>query len=107
MVTIEEGADEKIGPHAFAVIVQEEAFFTREEITSHLERNGIDTRTLFSSMPTQCPGFQFLGYKLGDFPNAEYIGNNGFHIGVHQDLNKTHLEYFLDCIETFLAAKRA
>lgn len=107
MVTIEEGADEKIGPHAFPVIVQEEAFFTREEITSHLERNGIDTRTLFSSMPTQCPGFQFLGYKLGDFPNAEYIGNNGFHVGVHQDLNKTHLEYFLDCIETFLAVKSA
>lgn len=102
MVTIEEGADEEIGPHAFPVIIREGAQFTREEMTDYLERNGIETRTLFSSMPTQCPGFKFLGYKLGDFPNAEYIGDNGFHIGIHQDLGRKHLDYFLDCVETFL-----
>jgi len=102
LVTIEEGADEKIGPHAFPVIVQEEVRFTREELVDYLERKGIETRTLFASMPTQCPGFKFLEYKLGDFPNAEYIGDNGFHIGIHQDLSKEHLDYFLDCVSRFL-----
>lgn len=102
MVTIEEGADEEIGPHAFPVIIRRGAPFTREEMTDYLERNGIETRTLFSSMPTQCPGFKFLGYKLGNFPNAEYIGDNGFHIGIHQDLGRKHLDYFLDCVEVFL-----
>lgn len=102
LITVKEGVDEKIGPHAFPVIVQEEATFTREELTDHLEKNGIETRTLFSSMPTQCPGFKFLGYRLGDFPNAEYIGNGGFHIGVHQDLTKRHLDYFLECVADFL-----
>lgn len=102
LVTIEENDDEKIGPHAFPVIIQEAARFTREKLVDYLERNGIETRTLFSSMPTQCPGFKFLGYKLGDFPNAEYIGNNGFHIGIHQDVEKEHLDYFLSTLETFL-----
>jgi len=102
LVSIDEKSYERIGPHAFPVIVQEEAGFSRDEIVSYLEKNGVETRTLFSSMPTQCVGFKYLGYKKGDFPNAEYIGNNGFHIGVHQDLEKKHLDYFLDRIAKFL-----
>ncbi len=104
LVTIEEGPNEKIGPHAFPVIIQKGAPFTRDALTHYLESRGVETRTLFSSMPTQCPGFKYLGYRLGDFPNAEFIGNNGLHVGVHQDLGKKELDYFLNCIEGFLAS---
>jgi len=58
---------------------------------------------LFLSMPTQCPGFEFLGYELGEFPNAEYMGNNGLHIGVHQEINKEHIDYIIKTIEDFLS----
>jgi len=102
LATVEEEPHEKIGPHAFPVIVQESAGFSRDEIVGYLEKNGVETRTLFSSMPTQCRGFKYLGFKVGDFPNAEYIGNNGFHVGVHQDLTKRELDYFLCCIAKFL-----
>lgn len=104
--TIEEEPYEKIGPHAFPVIVKEDAGFTRDQIVDYLEKNGVETRTLFSSMPTQCDGFKYLGYRKGDFPNAEYIGNNGFHVGVHQDLRKKELDYFIYCIENFLKGIR-
>ena len=100
--TIHEQKDEKIGPHAFPMIVKEGAPFSRDQLVDYLDKNGIDTRDLFTSMPTQCPGFFFLGYKLGDFPNAEYIGNNGLHIGVHQDLNNEHIDYLVDTVERFL-----
>lgn len=103
LTTIEEERYERIGPHAFPIIVQEKAGFTRDKIVNYLEKNGIETRALFSSMPTQCAGFKYLGYEKGDFPNAEYIGDNGFHIGIHQDLNKWHLDYFLGCVSKFLA----
>jgi dTDP-4-amino-4,6-dideoxygalactose transaminase len=53
-------------------------------------------------MPTQCPGFKFLGYKLGQFPNTEYIGHNGLHIGVHQDIGPKEVDYFLDKVGEFL-----
>jgi len=102
LLSIEEDACEKIGPHAFPIIIQEHSDFKREEFVAFLEKKGVDTRTLFSSIPTQCAGFRFLGYKLGDFPNAEYIGNNGIHIGVHQDLDKLHLDYFIDVVDKFL-----
>jgi dTDP-4-amino-4,6-dideoxygalactose transaminase len=53
-------------------------------------------------MPTQCHGFGFLNYKIGDFPNAEYIGNNGLHIGVHQDIGEEEMQYIMDTLANFL-----
>lgn len=102
LFTIKEEKREIIGPHAFPVILGKDAKFTRDQLVDYLSKHGIDSRNLFLSMPTQCPGFQFLGYKLGQFPNAEYVGNNGFHIGVHQDLEKEHLDYFITKIGAFL-----
>ncbi|MFA7677596.1 MAG: DegT/DnrJ/EryC1/StrS family aminotransferase, partial [Candidatus Omnitrophota bacterium] len=104
--TIKQEPFELIGPHAFPVILSQEAGFSREEFVGFLEARGIDTRTLFSSIPTQCDGFKFLGHKLGDFPNAEYIGERAIHIGVHQDLEKQHLDYFLDVVDEFLKGKK-
>jgi len=103
LTTIGEEKDEEIGPHAFPIIIQEKAPFKRNQLVDYLEKNGIETRSLFSSMPTQCKGFSFLRYKLGDFPNAEYIGNNGIHIGVHQDLGEEHIDYFIEIVDKFLA----
>ena len=100
--TIEEEPTEKIGPHAIPIIVQEEAAFTRAELADYLEKHGIETRTLFASMPTQCAGFAFLGYEEGRFPNAEYIGENGIHIGVHQDLGIEEMDYILEMLEEVL-----
>ncbi len=102
ITTIHEEKDEKIGPHAFPMIIKEGVGFARNQLADYLEKNGIETRDLFASMPTQCHGFRFLKYKLGDFPNAEYIGNNGLHIGVHQDLGDEHIDYFIQTLEKFL-----
>ena len=100
--TIKEESHEKIGPHAIPIIINEEAPFTRAQLTQYLEKNGIETRTLFVSMPTQCPGFEYLGYKLGQFPNAEYIGHHGIHIGVHQDVGIEEMEYVLNSLYDFI-----
>jgi dTDP-4-amino-4,6-dideoxygalactose transaminase len=101
--TIEKKPYEEIGPHAFPVIIGQEARFKRNQLMDYLGKKEIDTRTLFSSMPTQCTGFNFLGYKIGDFPNAEYIGENGIHIGVHQEMGRRECDYFIQAVEEFLA----
>lgn len=103
--TIKEEEWEQIGPHAIPVIIQEGAPFTRVELSQYLEYNGIETRTLFNSMPTQCQGFTYLGYKLGDFPNAEYIGNNAIHIGCHQDVGIDEMDFVLETISDFISSK--
>jgi dTDP-4-amino-4,6-dideoxygalactose transaminase len=39
---------------------------------------------------------------MGDFANAEYIGENGLHIGVHQDIGEEEIEYVMNTIAEFL-----
>jgi dTDP-4-amino-4,6-dideoxygalactose transaminase len=102
LATIQEEPHEKIGPHAIPIVIQEEASFSRAELTHYLEINGIETRTLFASMPTQCTGFAWLGWREGQFPNAEYLGKKGIHIGVHQDLGLEEMDFVLQTLERFL-----
>lgn len=102
IVSIEKEPYEEIGPHALPMIIQEGSRFTRKQLVAHLEKSGIDTRDLFTSIPTQCRGFEFTGHKQGDFPNAEYIGENGIHIGVHQDLGMAECDYIIKTLEEFL-----
>lgn len=103
--SIEEAPHEKLGPHAFPITLKEDVGFTRDEFVEYIEEAGIDSRNLFYSMPTQCPGYKFLGYTLGDFPNAEYFGHHGLHIGVHQDLETEDLDFVIDTIDAFLRAR--
>ena len=107
LASIREDPGERIGPHAIPIVVQEAASFTRNELTAYLEGHGIETRTLFASMPTQCKGFAYLGYELGQFPNAEYIGEHGLHIGVHQDLELEQMDYVIDTLERFLESHQS
>jgi len=100
--TIEEGENEKLSPHAFPFILKERCKFKRDQLVWYLNENGIDTRDLFSSIPTQTPGYKFLGYKEGEFPVSEYIGNNGIHIGVHQDIKDEDIEYIKGVMKKFL-----
>jgi dTDP-4-amino-4,6-dideoxygalactose transaminase len=102
LLTFEELSHEKIGPHAFPFVVREDAPFSRDDLMLFLEHNGIDARTLFSSIPTQCRGYEIFGYKTGDFPNAEYVGKNGIHVGVHQDVGKDDLDWLLDRMDEFI-----
>lgn len=106
LATIAKEPHEEIGPHALPVIIQESAGFTRRQFVRCLEKGGIDTRTLFSSMPTQCAGFSYLDHKLGDFPNAEYIGEQGIHIGVHQDIGRRECDYILNLISDFISRSK-
>ncbi len=104
ITTFRQESHEEIGPHGFPMILKRDAPFSRNEFVLYLEKKGVDTRDLFSSMPTQCAGFEFLGKKTGDFPHAEFIGTHGLHIGVHQDLTPDHISYFIDTVEQFLSS---
>ncbi len=102
LATIKEQPDERIGPHAIPIIVGRAAGFSRNDLMQYLEENGIETRTLFEAMPTQCASFKFCGHRPGDFPHAEYAGGNGLHVGVHDGLGLDEMQYLLDVLEKFI-----
>ncbi len=104
-IFIKEESHEKIGPHAFSIIVKEDAGFTKDEFVEYFDKNGVDSRNLFYSIPTQCPSYSFLGHKLGDFPEAEFCSDNGTHIGIHQDIELSQLDYVDQVVASFLRSK--
>ena len=75
---------EVISPHAFSLVMREDVQAQGSHLSSFLSENGIQVKTLFGSLATQHKVFDFLGYRLGDFPEAEYVGQKGLHFGCHQ-----------------------
>jgi dTDP-4-amino-4,6-dideoxygalactose transaminase len=104
-ITLKEEAHEKLGPHAFSIILREGLPFGKDEFVSYIESQGVDSRNLFYSMPTQCPSYAFLGHRIGDFPQAEYCSDQGTHIGIHQDIEISQLDYAAEVVEAYLRRK--
>jgi len=104
-ITIKEEDHEKIGPHAFSIILRENVGFTKDEFVNYIENAGVDSRNLFYSIPTQCPNYSFLGKKLGDFPESEYCSDHGTHIGIHQSIELEDLDYVEQVVQKFIKSK--
>jgi len=83
---------EIVCPHAFSLTLKNPKF-NYLKLYSYLEEKGIQCKRNFGSMPTQHKAFDFLGHKLGDFPESEYVGDNGLHFGIHQYLSREDLDY--------------
>jgi len=102
---LKEESHEILGPHAFSIILKPGVNFTKDEFVTYLEKQGVDSRNLFYSIPTQTQSYQFMGHKLGDFPQSEYCSDHGTHIGCHQDVGIEQMEYVVQVVEAFLKSK--
>lgn len=83
----------------FPIVLKNE---TKEKLVNFLENKGIETRDM---MPiTNQPVYKTLfSIKEDDFPVAEWINENGFYIGCHQDLIKEDLDYIVDVFHKFFS----
>ena len=100
LILYPDGPGEVTCPHAFPLVLRDAAQ-SMEGLYHHLERRGIQCKTLFGSLPTQHRAFAFLGHRLGQFPVAERIGQTGLHFGVHQYLTDDDIAYAADCVKAF------
>jgi len=91
---------EVICPHAFPIVLKDPKY-NYTKFYKYLESKSIQCKTLFSSLPTQHRAFEFMNYKKGDFPGAEYIGDNGLHFGIHQYLTDDDLKYISDTLKNY------
>lgn len=85
-------------PHGFSLTVKPGVKINVNDLKKAFDDAGIDWKRNFGAMPTQHCCFSYLGHKLGDFPKAEYIGDNGVHIGVHYYLTQEDLEKIVTTI---------
>jgi len=97
---IKEEPHEIVCPHAFPLILKDEKYDCKK-LYKFLESKEIQCKTLFGSLPTMHKAFEFLGYKSGDFPVAEYVGKNGLHFGIHQYLTDQDITYISDVLHGY------
>lgn len=95
-----EGKDEVVCPHGFSVTVKDPKY-NLPALSRFLEENSIKCKRNFGSMPTQHKAFEFLGHKMGEFPEAEYVGDNGLHFGIHQYLKDEDIGYISDKLHEY------
>ncbi len=97
----DQNQDELISPLVYPILIRPSAPFSRKKLTRFLEDKGIETRPMFGSIPTQQPAYNYLGFKLGDFPNSELVGASGFYIGVHQNLIQEDIDWVINVFGDF------
>ncbi|MBI4354267.1 MAG: DegT/DnrJ/EryC1/StrS family aminotransferase [Candidatus Omnitrophica bacterium] len=102
LILYPDGPGEVICPHAFPLVLRD-ASRSIEGLYEHLEGRGIQCKTLFGSLPTQHRALAFLGYRLGQFPVAERIGETGLHFGVHQYLTDDDIAYAAESVASYFA----
>ena len=106
-------------PFGFALTVRDNAKFTREEITSFLEKNNIQTRTVFAGNMLRQPAFADAKVKLrignspllisknltdeqySRLPNTEIIMHRTFWVGVYPWMTEEMVDFMIDKIREF------
>tara|TARA_R110002012_G_C11658971_1_gene612045 strand:+ start:2110 stop:3252 length:1143 start_codon:yes stop_codon:yes gene_type:complete len=90
----------EVCPHGFSIVLKD-AKYDISKLCSILDDHNIHWKRNFGCTPTQHKAHEFLGYKLGDFPEAEFVGDNGIHVGVHQYLSKDDLDRMVEAFTEF------
>ncbi|OPY81369.1 MAG: DegT/DnrJ/EryC1/StrS aminotransferase family protein [Syntrophorhabdus sp. PtaU1.Bin153] len=90
----------------FLISIRPGAGFTRNDLTGHLEQNGIETRNLFSGNLTRQPAYiNIRKRQVGELTNTDFVMNNTFFVGVFPGLDAPRIEYMLDCFDKFFRAR--
>lgn len=85
------------GKHVFHLFILQSE--DREEIESKLKEKGIATGTYYKVPMHLQKAFNDLGYKKGDFPNAEYLSERTFAIPLFPEMNDEEREYIINSIK--------
>ena len=79
---------------------------SREEIVGYLEDHKVATRLLFAGNLLRQPAYQGINCRvIGDLPQADFIMNNVFWIGVFPGLDQPRLDYMIETLHAALRAK--
>lgn len=89
------------GPNWLALpLTLKDAPFTRFEMVEYFEKNGIQTRPIFSGNVLRHPAFQIASSE--GFPGADYVMEHGILLGIHQGLTSKQINYVKDTFNRFV-----
>lgn len=88
---------------AFIVTIKEECPFTRDQLTTFLNENLIETRNLFAGNMAKQPAFVNKDIRIVEsLKNTDYVMNNTFFFGTYPGLTMEMIGYIESKIEEFV-----
>jgi CDP-6-deoxy-D-xylo-4-hexulose-3-dehydrase len=91
----------------YVITVKDQAGFTRNDLTTFLETNRIETRNLFSGNLLCHPAYQNIPHRIsGELTNTNLIMNNTFFVGVYPGIDDVQLDYIGDVFFRFMEGER-
>jgi len=98
--------DKKADPcwFGFMIVLKENCPFSRLDIVNFLQKNKIETRSLFAGNLLRHPAYFEIKHRVaGNLKNSDFIMSNGFWIGVYPGNNFQMLKYVVSKFDEFLA----
>lgn len=98
--------DEQTEPSwfGFMLVVKKNSSFTRLEIVNFLQKNRIETRSLFAANLLRHPAYLKIKRRVvGELTNSDLIMNNGFWIGVYPGNDLRRLRFVESKFSEFLS----
>ncbi|MEM4408396.1 MAG: DegT/DnrJ/EryC1/StrS family aminotransferase, partial [Candidatus Caldarchaeum sp.] len=77
----------------------------RDELRKYLREHGVASQIYYPLPLHLQPAYRFLGYKEGDFPEAERACREVLSLPVHPHLSVEQVEYVADVVRHFVTAK--
>lgn len=75
----------------------------RDELRKHLAEREIDTAVYYPLALHEQPCFEYLGYKAGDFPEAERAARESLALPIYPEISRESQQYVVNCIAEFFS----
>ena len=91
--------------HMFPVMIRPGSGVRRSEFQEHMERNGIDTRMVWTGNVTRQPAFSSVTWRLpeGGLPNADRVMGQGLVLPSNHGLDDEDVDYIWTTAEAVLS----
>ena len=98
-----EGLD--TGWHMFPILIRPESGIRRADFQEHMERNGVDTRMVWTGNALRQPAFKGVPYRIGPggLSNADRVMEQGLVLPCNHGLTDDDVDYVCEVVDAFLA----
>ena len=91
--------------HMFPILIRPESGVRRSDFQQHMERNGIDTRMVWTGNVTRQPAFRQIAHRVpsGGLPNADRVMEQGLVLPSNHALGDDDIDYIWSTAASFLS----
>jgi CDP-6-deoxy-D-xylo-4-hexulose-3-dehydrase len=93
------------GWHMFPILIRPESGIRRADFQEHMERNGVDTRMVWTGNALRQPAFKGVPHRIGPagLANADRVMEHGLVLPCNHGLSDDDVDYVCEVVDSFLA----